>query len=498
VSLVTKRVLAVALWLWLASFTFLGLDHAIGDGDECVHATILRDMLRAGDWLAPRYLGDLVLERPLLPYWLAAPFSLLVPDEVGIRLSSALCSFATLIVVFVAARSTWKRTDAAFVAVLLLAGSPSFHAYSRTLMSEPPLLLFLAIAVACALRLREDPRWLVGVALGLGLGIATKSLVVGVPALALAPWLVSALRRADRRTLLRAALVLAVTALPYYVLKTALHGETFLRAHFGLSLASRASGNYGIGIAGGSSAYLRWVPETEGWVTASWLLLGTFGALGFGLYRRRLELVMLASYALGLVVLLSLLATRLPHYILPAYSAAALGVAGLYAAWSEGLGLERRAFGVLLGPILAMVVLIEGRLHPGDLYLFQRPWGRDLGWLATQITKPGETLYAHEWKATSLRYYSERPIVFTTADRRRYEVVKNFVKGLQLVPPAPAPVGSVIYVAGEAPVITQTQWLHVEEVLGASPPMFLVRARVTSMEAPPPPPAQTTPGAAPP
>src|SRR6476661_5092097 len=74
-SLNTRRLMTWALWLWLLTFTFLGLDHAIGDGDECVHASALRDMIRAGDFLHLRYHGMLTLERPLLPYWLAAPFA---------------------------------------------------------------------------------------------------------------------------------------------------------------------------------------------------------------------------------------------------------------------------------------------------------------------------------------------------------------------------------------------------------------------------------------
>jgi 4-amino-4-deoxy-L-arabinose transferase-like glycosyltransferase len=486
VSTLTARVLGVALWLWLAGFTFLGLDHAIGDGDECVHATILRDMIRAGDYLTPSYQDELLLERPLLPYWLAAPLSILVPDEPGVRLSSALLSFATLIVVFVAARAQWKRADVAFVAVLLLAGSPSFHAYSRTLMSEPPLLFAIAIAVGSALRMRDDPRFLVGAALGLGLGIASKSLVVGVPALALFPWLLHvARRRADRTTLVRAALALALTALPYYLLMLALHGEHFMDMHFGRSLAGRAAASGGIGITGGAAAYLRWVPETEGLLTASWLVIGSLGALAWGAFHKRWELVMLGGYALAVVALMSLLATRLPHYILPAYPAAALGVAGLYAELSQRTGLERRMFSALVGPALAMVVLIEGGRHPGDLYLLQRPWGRDLGAIAKRVTSSGETLYVHEWKGTSLRYYSERPIMLLTADPRRFGVVKNFVKPIRLVPPPPAPLGSLVHVAGEAPLLSGAPWMKVEQVLGASPPMFLVRARIVEPASPP-------------
>jgi hypothetical protein len=193
---------------------------------------------------------------------------------------------------------------------------------------------------------------------------------------------------------------------------------------------------------------------------------------------------------------MSVLATRLPHYILPAYPAAALGVAGLYAELSSRVGLDRRAFGALVGPILAMLVLIEGRMHPGDLYLLQRPWGRELGTLAQRITERDQTLYLYEWNGHSLGYYAQRPIMLLTEQRRRFDVVKVFTKTIRFVPPPPEPVGCVVYIAGEAPLLANARWLKVEQAVGHSPPMFLVRARITAFE--PSPPGGGAPGTAPP
>ncbi len=475
-----QRVLGVSLLLWLAGFTFFGLDDPIGDGDEQVHATILRDMLRSGDFLHPRWQDALVLERPLLPYWLAAPFASAVPGEVGIRLASALLSFATLLVVFAAARAYWKRADVAFVAALLLAGSPSFHAYSRTLMSDPLLVLGVAIAIGSSLLARRDARWVIGAALGIGLAIAAKSLIALVPALALAPWLVTpVLRRADTRTRLLALAALLATALPYYVLETALHGQSFLRMHFGVSLAARAVADGGISLPGGMAGYLLWIPRSEGPLSACWLALGSLGALAFGLRERKPELVALGSQALTVVGLMSLLATRLPHYILPAYPAAALGAAGLYAELSARLGLDRRAFGSLLGPALAMAVLLEAREHPGGYeYLLQRAASRDLGLVARRVTAPGQPVYIYEWYGPALAYYAERPIRLLTEDPHAHALVSRFSMPSQLVPPPPAAPGTRLVIAAEPEVLARSRWLQVEQVLASSPPIVLARVRV--------------------
>jgi 4-amino-4-deoxy-L-arabinose transferase-like glycosyltransferase len=480
VSSSSRRLLAWGLWFWLLTFTFFGLDHAIGDGDECVHASALRDMMRAGDYLHLRYHGVLTLERPLLPYWLAAPFAWLIPNEPGFRMSSAIASFASLLVVFGGARRLWRRTDAALFGVLLLAGSPSFHAYSRALMSDPPMLLSICLAIVGAVRMLTDPRALSLVAAGTGLAIACKSLIVAVPIVALAPWVVFVfVRRADGAIRLRACAWFAATALPYYALGFALHGARFGREHFLQSLIGRAVDSGGIGMPGGKLAFVRWIPEAEGPLTAAWLAIGIFGGIAWGVYRRRTDLLLLGCYALMVIACMSLLATRLPHYVLPAYPAAALAAAGLYAAL-----IDRPAFGehtlfVLIGPALGLLILLVSRAYPGgNQYLLQGNAGRDLGRIARTSTEPGQTLYAYEWYGPSLKFYAERPLVLLTANEQRYRVVKPFVEAIQLVPPPPLPVGGAIVIAGEARALSQTPWLKVDEVLGFSAPRFLARAHV--------------------
>jgi len=118
-------VLVVLLWIAMAGFTWLGLRDAIGDGDESVHAEMLREMLRSGDYLQPRWYGVALAERPLLMYWLAAPFAALIHGELGVRASSALASLATLAIVYSIALRAWGRASAGAVAVVLLAGAPS-------------------------------------------------------------------------------------------------------------------------------------------------------------------------------------------------------------------------------------------------------------------------------------------------------------------------------------------------------------------------------------
>lgn len=494
-----QRVLGAALWLWLAGFTFVGLDDPIGDGDECRHAMILRQMLRSSEYLRPTLDGGgyldpgaqartdrasvsqpvpVAFERPLLSYWLAVPFARLVPGELGVRLSSALLSFLTLIVVFVAARRCWGRGDAAFVSTLLLAGSPSFHAYSRSLMSEPLLVLGTTIAVASAMAMRRDPRFAIGAGLGIGLGLAAKSLAAVIPAVALAPWLWHGWVRAEGRTRALALVTLLSTAAPYYALSSTLHGRGFVDAHFA-SLGGRVVQTTGVGLPGGALAYVTWMLEADGGVATAWLFLGTLGALVVGARRRRPELLLLGGYALTVIAIMSLLAMRLPHYILPAFPAAALAVGGLYAELVERSRLDQAWLSPLLGPALAMVVLIEGNQHPGGYaYLLQRPNSRELGLAARQIAAPGQTLYVYQWYGPALEYYAERPLELLTDDPKALALVSGFVRATRLVPPPPEPEGSRILIVAEPETLAQSSWLRVETILARSPPIVLALARV--------------------
>ena len=45
------RALRLSAWALLALWTLLGLDRPIGDGDESLHAEMLRQMIRSGDYL---------------------------------------------------------------------------------------------------------------------------------------------------------------------------------------------------------------------------------------------------------------------------------------------------------------------------------------------------------------------------------------------------------------------------------------------------------------
>jgi 4-amino-4-deoxy-L-arabinose transferase-like glycosyltransferase len=467
------RALRFGAWAMLALWTFLGLDRPIGDGDESMHAEMLRQMIRSGDYLHTRWYGVVLHERPPLIYWLALPFAQLSSSEVAVRMSCALMSFGTLLLIYRIACRLWAQPNAALCGCILLAAVPSYHVYTRTLMSEAPYLLALTFALWGAIRAFEVRRGLLLAAAGLGAAMAIKSLAAAVPLLALAPWLAWAqYQRGSTRSSLAALGIFLALAAPFFVLSYLEDPELFVREHIGFHLLQRAQGGT-LGMAGGLLAYASSIPYRDGpWITLLLLLV-----VGASAYLRRGPLLLLSSYIVLFFIAMSLVGTHLPHYILPIYPAAALAAAGV-------LSKLQRPLWLALAPALAVLVLLASLPYSGGRdALFERPFGKILGQKARELSKD-QPLYAYEWYGLALGYYADRRVVLLTAQPERYKAI-NFPMGAiarahaaALVPPLPAAQGESILIAGHVSDLSQAKWFMITNILAAAPPYFLAEARI--------------------
>ena len=135
---------------------------------------VVRGMVGSGDWLLPRYDGEIRLQKPPLAYWLGATVSTVAgePTLFALRLPSLAAGVALLLVVFAWGRSLGGPRLGLAAAACLVA-MESFFALSRRGVAEMELALFTTLALFAFDRaLREPglgPRALFGVALGLAL-----------------------------------------------------------------------------------------------------------------------------------------------------------------------------------------------------------------------------------------------------------------------------------------------------------------------------------------
>ncbi len=145
-------------------------------------ADVARTMIRSGDWVVPRFGGQLRLKKPPLAYWLTALCNL--PrgrvDAWGARLPGVLAAAGALMLVYLIAASEFSH-GAGIWAMLILGTTHAFIYYARLATIEMPLLCCNLLGVLAWIRGRApaaDRRgsagWMLGFYACLGLGILLK------------------------------------------------------------------------------------------------------------------------------------------------------------------------------------------------------------------------------------------------------------------------------------------------------------------------------------
>jgi len=142
------HVLAALAFLLSGLLIFRGLGGLpLMQPDESRNAEVAREMKNSGSWVIPTLNGLPYLDKPAFYFkTVALSFSLLGETAVAARLSSALSGFLLLILVFAFARREYGlRTGA--LAVIAIATSPLFLAFSRLVIFDMMLALFVCGAI---------------------------------------------------------------------------------------------------------------------------------------------------------------------------------------------------------------------------------------------------------------------------------------------------------------------------------------------------------------
>lgn len=291
-------------------------------------------MYTSGDWIAPRFNGEIWVDYPPMVYWTAsiAAHVLGGMSELALRLPSALAAIA-LVLVTCAAASRWFDARTGLWAGFLLAISAKFM--YEAISYRPDMLFSLAIgagivtyATASGERARWGPR-IVAFSL-FGLAILSKGpLGLLLPGLVLTLW--HAGRREWRRLLELAplALVSLAFALPWYVacakamgvddLWGEIYAQNFKRFGSG-SRGHRQPFYYYLGVV--------W-PDLAPW--SPLLPFALYWLVRSGRWRDRH--VQLALWWCGaFFVFLSIAITKRELYLMPAFPALALLAAPWFAA----------------------------------------------------------------------------------------------------------------------------------------------------------------------
>lgn len=349
---------------WVLGLIFSGtfLVYLLGNGavglfdrDEPRYAQTSRQMLQSGDWVVPHFLDKLRTAKPIFIYWCQAGAMRVFGDNAfAARFPSSLAMVLTLAALAWsigrecgAQRGRWTA--------FILGSSALAIASAKMCMTDSVLLLWITISQLCIYRLwRYGRHWPTAVALGVAIGLAglTKGPVaLGVNGVTLAALALLGIKREKVSALNRKSVLLIIAvALPvvfivvfpwlYLIhqrapefLSTSLSHDVVDRMQRGQEGHSAPPGTYSVLVWG---TYFPWS-----------LLLPA--AVVWGWKRRGEPAIRFAMAAfIGPWVMFELIATKLPHYVLPTYPALAFLTADVLvrSAAATGDALRQRGFRV--------------------------------------------------------------------------------------------------------------------------------------------------------
>jgi 4-amino-4-deoxy-L-arabinose transferase-like glycosyltransferase len=333
-------VLLVAALLGVAGRTTLW------DRDEPRFATATVEMVRSGNYLYPTFNGELRPDKPILIYWLmSVPVRLFGTGEVALRAVAAIGMAIAALATYAAGRWLFN-SSAGLLAAGILVTTPLGLLEGAAATTDAVLLAWITIAMAAFVHafLRGwGPVHIMTLALVFGAGLLTKGpvgLIVPLASISGAWWLGRSHRALQPRHLawLAVAVIIGVGVfLAWAIPANAATGGDLARAGIGHHIVRRIFEP----LEGHGGPLLLFLPYYLVVVAAGffpWTLYlgGAISTLGGGRLGVAAGALLLGWIAPGFV-LMTVVATKLPHYVLPIWPALALAVAGAVDAARRGV-----------------------------------------------------------------------------------------------------------------------------------------------------------------
>ncbi len=236
-KLLTHKRAALMIILVLAAapyFTRLGAS-SLWDSNEAFYAETPREMIESGDYINPSFNYQPRFNKPPLCYWIVALFyKIFGASEAVERLTIALAAMIMIATAFALGRELFS-VQAGLLAAIGLAIAPRFLMFSRRIMIDVYLAMFMSVALLFFVLAENRPQkrrlYLALMYASVGLGIMTKGPVAAVlPAASFVIYLAINHRlRAWREMMLPAGLlIIACIVLPWYVAVHAEHGWSYI------------------------------------------------------------------------------------------------------------------------------------------------------------------------------------------------------------------------------------------------------------------------------
>jgi 4-amino-4-deoxy-L-arabinose transferase-like glycosyltransferase len=343
----TKQALLIAA-LVFGIYLFIAGRTTLWDRDEPRFARATVEMVESGNYLVPTFNGNLRPDKPILVYWLMSlPVRLLGPTELACRFFSAVGSAITCILTFLIGRRL-IGTKAGLWAMLILASTLMMMVVGTAATSDAIVLPFALAALAVFTCIITGNKAVslyhtTAMAVAFGFGMLAKGPIglLSIPAIAITLWLT---RKSTPNTksylghvlfaLCAGGLIFVSWGIPA---NNATGGELLRLAvgHHVIGRAVRPLEHHGGSFLLNLPYYLPVI--IVGFFPWTLHLPGAFSAMLGGRIVGRQGRILLTSWIVSTLVLMTLVATKLPHYVLFTWPAMAIVVAGTITAAEKNI-----------------------------------------------------------------------------------------------------------------------------------------------------------------
>ena len=397
----TKRSLrAELIVLLIAAFVFLpGLlspPHLMDDVDAA-QAQQAKNMVLTGDWVTQRLDGVLYLEKAPLKYWATATLYEIFGIHDWVARIPTVFS-AILLCLLVVRIGRWASSEqVGLYSGLVLATSLGLFLFTRTVIPDLILTLFVATSVWCFLRATETAErsrgWALGAFASMACGLLTKGLIgVAFPIGIVLTYLLATKKLFSRETwrslhIASGILVFLVIAAPWHILAILRNPPYFdTSLHVGPNFGGKFRGFFWFYFINEQLLRFlneRWprdyntVPRLWFWLYQllwfyPWSLFApALARLKFGTADRASRLNLLALCWIGVVMVFFTFSTTQEYYSMPIYPAIALLLGSAMTKQSKWLTWGTRMAGAIAAAgcvvICGILVAVRNLPTPGDI-----------------------------------------------------------------------------------------------------------------------------------
>jgi 4-amino-4-deoxy-L-arabinose transferase-like glycosyltransferase len=370
------------------------------DDVDAAEAIQARNMLQSGNWITQHLNGTVYLDKAPLKYWLTAGlYSLFGVHDWVARLPTAIAGI--LLCWLVVRAGEWADSPrVGFYSGVVLATSIGMFLFTRTIIPDIILTLFITLSLCCLFRLLESDvnsfYWGMAMYAAIACAVLTKGLIgFVVPVAIITVYILITRQTARRLYLLPGLLLFLLIAAPWHILATLQNPPVFdLTLNPGAHFGGKFRGFFWFYFI--NEQLLRFLnqrwPHDYNTVPRLWfwlyhilwfypwsLCMPALSSLTFKPVDRPARMRLLALCAVAFVMVFFTFSTTQEYYSMPIYPAVALLLGSALASDNKWLPLAARVTACLSlvtsAVMLAILFQVWHLATPGDIFtaLSQHP-----------------------------------------------------------------------------------------------------------------------------